>query len=104
MDTLAKEFEQHKDERPDKWTIAWWNQQFREVVTGYRGATHGINRAIAELCDARAEADALKARVAALEHAAESDRAKIGELAARVDKIAAFANELKAERDAKKGK
>ena len=104
MHKLADEFEKHKDERPDKWTLAWWQEQFRDVVTGYRGATHAINRAIAELCDAREEAESLKSRIAELEREAASDRAKIGELAARVDKIAAFATELKAEREGKKGK
>ena len=105
MESIAKEFEKHANERPDQWTLAWWREQFREVVQGYRGATHAVNRAIAELCDAREEAAKCKAKCEQLEKQAEADRAKIGELSARVDKIAAFANEIRAERDGKaKGK
>lgn len=104
MESLAKEYEKHKDERPDKWTLAWWNEQFREVVAGYRGATHAINLANAGLVDAREQVEALRSKCATLEKQAEADRAKIGELSARVDKIAAFATELKTEREAKKGK
>ena len=104
MESIAKEFERHANERPDKWTLAWWHEQFREVVQGYRGATHSINRANAELCEAREQVEALAAKCAILERQAGEDRAKIGELAARVDKIAAFANEIRAERDSKKSK
>lgn len=101
MQKLADEFEAHANERPDKWTLAWWHEQFAKVVQGYRGATHAINLANAGLVDAREQVESLTAKCAALEKQAEADRAKIGELSARVDKIAAFANEL---REAKKGK
>lgn len=104
MQKLAEEFAKHKAEIPDKWTLAWWHEQFSKVVQGYRGATHAINLANAGLVDAREQVEALSAKCAALERQAEEDRAKIGELSARVDKIAAFANALKAEREAKKGK
>lgn len=105
MDSLAKQFEQYKDEKPDEWTIAWWRAEFAKVVQGYRGATHAINLANAGLVDAREQVEALRAECEALKRQAEADRAKIGELSARVDKIAAFANELRLEREAaKKGK
>lgn len=101
MDAIGKEFEKHLSEKPDQWTIAWWRAEFAKVVQGYRGATHAINLANAGLVDAREQVESLTAKCASLEKQAEADRAKIGELSARVDKIAAFANEL---REAKKGK
>lgn len=104
MHKLADEFEKHKAEMPDKWTLAWWHEQFAKVVQGYRGATHAINLANAGLVDAREQVEALAAKCAALERQADADRAKIGELVSRVDRLAAFATELKAEREAKKGK
>lgn len=104
MESIAKQFEQHKDERPDQWTLAWWRSEFAKVVQGYRGATHAINLANAGLVDAREQVDALRAECEALKRQAESDRARIGELSARVDRIAEFANELRLERETKKGK
>lgn len=89
--SMTEEFQKRQAEKPDKWTLAWWNQQFQEVLQGYRGATHAINRALAELEDAAK----LRERIEALEAAAEADRAKIGELQARVERHAEFLTQLK---------
>lgn len=80
--------QQRMASRPDTWTLAWWRQQMGEVVQGYRGATHAINRAIAELEDLAV----LRERCERLEQEAAKDRAKIGELQERVERMAEYLN------------
>lgn len=77
---------------PDKFTLAWWTKQFNEVLTAYRGATHGINRALALYDDFVSESKELRKRIDDLERERESDRAKIGQLQERVERMAGFLN------------
>ena len=77
---------------PDKWTLAWIEKRFADVLTAYRGASHGINRAMALYDDFISEATELRKRVDSLELEREADRAKIGELQARLERMAAFLN------------
>lgn len=91
MSDLRDELEQRMAAKPDQWTLAWWEERFQEVLKGYRGATHGINRALAEYEDACKAIEELRAQVELLEHDREADRAKIGELAAVIEKMRAWA-------------
>ena len=78
---------------PDKWTLAWWAKQLGEIQTAYRGATHGINRALALYDDFVSETAAIRKRCENLEREREVDRARIGELAARVERMAKHLND-----------
>lgn len=82
-------------ETPDKFTLAWWSKQFAEVTAGYRGATHGINRALALYDDFVSESKELRKRIDDLEREREVDRAKIGQLQERVERMAIFLNAQK---------
>ena len=94
------EFAKRAKDTPDQYTLAWWNKQFSEVLTGYRGASHAINRSIAECESLVASIAALRAKIAALERERDEDRAKIGELNARIVRIAEFLNASKAKNGA----
>lgn len=95
--SLSDEFQKRMAVKPDQWTLAWWEERFQDIQKGYRGATHAINCAAAELEDAQKKIDTLRESIASLE----ADRAKIGELQARVDKMAEFLTQLKKERERK---
>ena len=89
------EFAKRAKDTPDQYTLAWWNKQFSEVLTGYRGASHAINRSIAE-CESLGDSlAALRNKIAALERERDEDRAKLGELTARIVRIAEFLNASK---------
>ncbi|MGH9931018.1 MAG: hypothetical protein ACREA9_17560 [Pyrinomonadaceae bacterium] len=95
MSDMAEELRQRPGVKPDQWTLAWWNERFSEVMKGYRGSTHAVNRALADYEDAQKSIAELRQRCDALEQCRDSDRAKIGELQARVDRMAEFLNTLK---------
>lgn len=91
--------EELKARKPDVHTLEWWNSQFQEVLKGYRGATHSMNKLSAENEDLSRQNADLRAKLQAWSQAnAEErkvDRAKIGELQARVEKMAEFLNKVK---------
>jgi flagellar motility protein MotE (MotC chaperone) len=85
---------------PDRHTLAWWRKQFAEVLTGYRGATHAINRCLAEYADCYQREKELRADVEILRADLQSAEAEIGRLketlaivAERQDKIANWLRE-----------
>lgn len=82
-------------EQPDKYLVSWWSKQFEEVLAGYRGATHGVNRAQALYDDFLRRTTELQAEMSALYRDRDEDRATIGELRARVDRMAEFLNTLR---------
>jgi glucose-6-phosphate dehydrogenase assembly protein OpcA len=85
------EFNKRSESVPDAYTLAWWKQQFAELLTGYRGASHSMNR-LAALCDdVLTENKTLRERLAKVESEQLQDRAKIGELQERIERMAAWA-------------
>lgn len=97
MIDLKEELKKRAEERPDKWTLAWWDEQFEEVRKAYRGATHAINLSIARCEDVCRGIDEVQERIRVAEQEREADRAKLGALTARVERMAEFLNELKAQ-------
>lgn len=95
MSDLHEEFQKRKDVQPDKYTLAWWNRRYDDLEKQFRGATAAINRALADYEWSANAIDELRERIATLEKDRESDRAKIGEMAARLDRMAEFMNEIK---------
>jgi len=91
MADLSDELRQRLAAKPDQWTLEWWRQQYQEVLKAYRGATHAMNLALAEFEDAQKEIETLRQKILLLE----ADRAKIGELQARVERMADFLNKQK---------
>lgn len=91
--------EELKSRKPDVHTLAWWEGRFQEVLKGYRGATHAMNKVAAANDDVLAANTELlakyKARIEAQDEAMKTDRAKIGELQARVERMAEFLGKLK---------
>jgi di/tripeptidase len=85
------EFSKRADVVPDAYTLAWWKQQFGEVTTAYRGVSHFANR-LAALCDdVLSENKTLRERLAKVESEQLQDRAKIGEMNERIERMAAWA-------------
>lgn len=111
--SLSDEFQKRQEQTPDRFTLAWWQEQFAEVNKGYRGATHGINRALADYADCSKAIEELRQRCDTLERERNEAFSKIGELQAemasdrkefekllkRFARHAEFLTELKAERE-----
>ena len=72
---------------PDKYTIAWWKSQFEQVLKGYRGATHGINRCLAEYADCWDVVQKLQDRCDSLEQERDEANAAIGEMRERLQRM-----------------
>ncbi len=91
--------EELKNRKPDVHTLAWWEERFQEVLKGYRGATHASNCVLAENEDlAKRNAEllsGLQAKIQAQAEEIKADRAKIGELQARVERMADFLGKMK---------
>jgi hypothetical protein len=100
--SITEEFQKRLNDKPDKFTISWWNEQFQEVLRAYRGINHGTNCVLVYNEDLAKANKELREKIAVMEAAAELDRAKIGELqtslvevVARLDRQGEFLNELK---------
>lgn len=96
------EFETRQAEKPDQWTLSWWEERFQDIRKAYRGATHAINRTIADYQDAWTAIEEVRQRCDALERDRQEDRAKLGaqeasfvEMQTRVERMAEFLNQLK---------
>ncbi len=87
--------EELKNRKPDVHTLAWWEERFQEVLKGYRGATHASNCVLAECEDISRWNAEVQARLDAQAEEIKADRAKIGELQARVERMAEFLGKLK---------
>lgn len=75
-------------ERMDSTDEKWWRDKFREVLKGYRGATHGINRCLAEYEDQFKAIQELRKQVSELGQ----EQQKMAE---RLDRIAKFLDEFR---------
>jgi len=84
MSSPSEEFKKRLQDKPDAYTLAWWSEQFQEVHKGYRGATHAINRALADNEDLGKSLRESHELIHKLYGQAEADRAKIGELQAKL--------------------
>lgn len=105
--TISEEFQKRQQEKPDTWTLSWWRSEFQELLKAYRGLSHALSLALAELKDV----GELRDRIQTLESDREADRAKIGELqgtiqtlTVRVEKMAEFLTKLKQNAPRKDGK
>ena len=97
MSDMAEELAKRMAQKPDQWTLAWWSSQLDEIRKAYRGVSHACNCATAEIADAGKSIKELCQRCEKIEADLASDRAKIGELQARVEHMADFLNKLKKE-------
>ena len=95
--TMGEQFQAAADSRPDRYTLAWWRQQFDEVKRGYAGANHGINRCNAEYVECWEAVKALRKRVDSLDAGLEAARAELGKLHETVEKARAAFVALKRE-------
>ncbi len=82
--TLTEKFLEVADSKPDRWTLAWWRQQWEEVKRAYAGANHRMN-----LCHAAYEEiqEAMRAaigRCEAMEKRCDASDAEIGRLREQV--------------------
>lgn len=84
--------EDRKQTLPDTWSLAWFEKRFQELLHAYRGVSHAVNRSMALYDDFVSETAAMRKRCENLERERELDRAKIGELAARVERMAEHLN------------
>jgi hypothetical protein len=93
--SMSEDFQKRQAEKPDQFTLAWWNQQYQELHKDVRGATHAIHLALADNEDLGKRLLAAEDTIHSMKADRELDRAKIGELQARVEKMAEFLNQLK---------
>lgn len=100
--TITEEFAQRQAEKPDRWTLAWWNQQFLEQLDSNRGLKHALHLALADSEGLGKQVKELKETLQLMASSADQDRAKIGELQAalqtaigRLDRQGEFLNTLK---------
>jgi hypothetical protein len=100
--TITEEFQKRQAEKPDTYTLSWWNSQYQEVHKALRGATHAVHLVAADNEDLGKRLTEAHELIHKLYAAAELDRAKIGELQAellklkeRLERQAGFLNQLK---------
>ena len=101
MADMADELRKRLEQKPDQWTLAWWRSRLDDLEKCYRGATAAINRSLADYEESAKSIKELRQRVQALEQAREADRALLGEMAARLDRMAEFCRDLKKEKATK---
>ena len=82
------------DSTPDRQTLAWFNKQMGDLHTANRGARHKNDLLAADNADLMEDIEAIKATCETLHAKVDSDAAAIGELKARVDKMAEWAKTL----------
>ena len=87
MESLAEEFRKREAVKPDKWTMAWWRDQFAKQAKATRGATHAMHLALAEMEDRGAETKELRKQVEDESEELTDAIAKIGKLQAEVVKL-----------------
>jgi predicted RNase H-like nuclease (RuvC/YqgF family) len=90
--SLAADLQVRLDLRPDQYTLAWWERRFEEVTKGYRGATHSINIAVAEIAKLTETNEALERELAEAKVTIGSLQAALTELIARVERQGAWIN------------
>lgn len=88
MTTLKEQMQERMDSRPDKHTLAWWNEQFTEVAKGYRGLTHAVNLVLHEIEDRDRTLKAMQTRADLQGEILEESLAAIGKLQAEVAELA----------------
>ena len=86
MSSLSEEFKKRLHEKPDVYTLQWWNEQFQEVLQSNRGLKHAHHLALAEIEDLGKQVKELKETLVLMASSADQDRAKIGQLQERMDK------------------
>jgi len=84
---LAEQLRAIQDQRPDEFTLAWWREQLAEIQKGYRGATHGVNRCLAEYSDLYETVESLRKEVQNATEARAEAAAAIGALQAQVKEL-----------------
>ncbi len=95
MASISEELKKRMDERPDVYTLQWWQSQLDEVKKGYSGACHAMNKVSAENEDISKLNAELQSRLEAQNEDRKADRAKIGELQSRVDRMADFLGKMR---------
>lgn len=82
--TIQEEMKARMESRPDKHTLAWWDDQFETVAKGYRGLTHAVNCVLAEVEDRDSQVKKLAALVESWTEELDAAKAAIGKLQAEV--------------------
>ena len=83
-DSLSSKLKMAEDAMPDRYTLAWWKQQWAEVQKGYRGATHASNRCHADYVNIEKRQEGVEERCDTIEKRQDGTDAKVGEGLARV--------------------
>ncbi len=72
------------DQRPDRYTLKWWEEQFANQAKATRGATHAMNLVLAEIEDLDSTVKDMKKQVDAHAQEIHVANVEIGKLQAEV--------------------
>ena len=86
--TPGEEFRKREDRRPDEFTLAWWRSQFQECLKGYRGASHAVNKCIADYEEWYRLLKDIERGCKELESRLEAVRAELGKLNEELKRVA----------------
>lgn len=96
--SLTEELKHRMDSRPDKYTLAWWEKRFDELIKAYHGACHSINLSVANGRDTDTRQRKSDERIEQLERENMNLKADIGEMLSeiaamkeRIEKMAQWA-------------
>jgi hypothetical protein len=107
--TLSEELHERINLRPDKWTLAWWNSRFDELVQSTRGMSHTLNKLVQSVHEQWQELKILRTATAAANIALQAEveaanveigrlNSEVAALSARMGKMAAWAKAKDAEK------
>jgi peptidoglycan hydrolase CwlO-like protein len=87
MSSMNEEMRQRMAERPDRQTLAWWDDRFNEQAKATRGVNHAVHLVLAEVEDQTALVKKLEAQLKAVAEVVREAQAAIGRLQAEVTEL-----------------
>ena len=84
---LTEQFLERAASMPDKWTLAWWKEQWDEIRSGYAGLNHRMNLSHVEYQACLEAVKRLEGRIEAMEKACRGSDVEIGRIREAVAEV-----------------